>query len=915
MIQSLAAAQSKNTKKIDNQDKKIRQVVSTIKSTGDISKAAKRLESTANIADINDQSVTEQLNTLLTRDTSRVFESTHVPINEPCPVITPDLLRRAVTASSNSSSGITGFHHSHLVALIDTLDGCKALTEIANLILSKQVPNEIFTILTTSTLLPLVKPNGKIRPILIGDVLIRTIGKCCTLAEQQIIADRLAPIQLAVGTKCGNEVAIHGIRAHLDSNPDHVLITVDIANAFGTISRNAVAQSLNNFQYDDSKYTRWFFNHFGCPPSVVLLSNGSRFEYTEGVPQGGPLSMQWFCLALQPMLEFVNQTLQPVGGRLIAYADDIFLLGKPEDAFAAFHTLKHNVAQVGLRLQPDKCKVMSLLQDTTEINEASRSHGINDQCAPALLVLGTPVGSEAGERRLTSTMTDSNIFSQLEQVPDLQCRTLLLRFCVSARFNHYGRTMCPTVAFDYLQYIDHKVDMSLISIVDRPELLHTDRFDLFVAEAALPLSHGGLGLRRLSTQCSTDYYSSASSALLHWRNTAVSSNDAIVASLASVNTRSGNVLSHCLEDCHKLKAKVINESIIPTPDDPSTPESWLPAIKHVQLPPTIADLLLSTSPHQEKIQRYLTLLHARNTFRNVWNQLPQQSAHRVQLIAKTTRMPTLPLLSIPTEEGLTLSNINFRLLVTQLLSLSLESVLGLPGNSVRCCCSKVNTHASSKLFSGNHIFNCGYDSAFTTRHNAIMQVISDSVKSTGLKPAVEVVVSTPPNIGVNMQRLSEKRYDIVIPPVSSDSKNICVDVTVTSHLTIEHFGAACQRPLVNANNAATAKHNKYKRFVDRDREFFLPLASETSGALHTNFFKLFAILGARVNNEAPAQAPWSAPSFTSYWMQRTSITLYRETYNGLLNIARQSLHIAGREDDHLTHSVIDDSVCELPSNE
>jgi hypothetical protein len=108
----------------------------------------------------------------------------------------------------------------------------------------------------------------------------------------------MAPLQVAVGTRGGAEIAIHGIRAQLDANRNHIAIAIDLKNAFGSIPCVQIANALNKLQLEPTLYTRWFFNHFGAPDSRVVLPGGTAFTYNVGVPQGGPTSMQWFCLAV-----------------------------------------------------------------------------------------------------------------------------------------------------------------------------------------------------------------------------------------------------------------------------------------------------------------------------------------------------------------------------------------------------------------------------------------------------------------------------------------------------------------------------------------------------------------------------------------------------------------------------------------
>lgn len=235
---------------------------------------------------------------------------------------------------SGSASGITGWHKCHLTALAHSSEGSEALTKILNLIYRQNLPTAAFACINTSILLPLKKKlSDKIRPILTPDIFVRIIGKCALIQEQSVFLKQLSPIQVAVGTSGGSDIAIHGIRAHQDAFPTHSLIAVDFANAFGSISRHSIAHELSSFTDGRASFSSQFFNTFCSRRSKVLQSDGNSFFYSDGVPQGGPLSMQFFCLALQPILESVASSLLQDSGKVIAYADDVFLLG-PSKSFS-----------------------------------------------------------------------------------------------------------------------------------------------------------------------------------------------------------------------------------------------------------------------------------------------------------------------------------------------------------------------------------------------------------------------------------------------------------------------------------------------------------------------------------------------------------------------------------------------------
>jgi len=94
--------------------------------------------------------------------------------------------------------------------------------------------------LTTSTLIGFNKGEGDVRPIAIGDVFRRIIGKVLLLKSNGKIKAFFGDIQQGVATKRGGENIIHCVKDYYDEMSDQEgILQVDICNAFNCIERNA----------------------------------------------------------------------------------------------------------------------------------------------------------------------------------------------------------------------------------------------------------------------------------------------------------------------------------------------------------------------------------------------------------------------------------------------------------------------------------------------------------------------------------------------------------------------------------------------------------------------------------------------------------------------------------------------------
>jgi hypothetical protein len=871
-----------------NIDATAHQATTILKTTGDISRASRRLHSKSTIADLQTPGVLESIADLLGAN-HRGQEQLQPceTFRNDCPTFEKETVREALSKSNKSASGITGWHITFLRTIAQTKDGLVALTYFLNRIFTMDMPVEIRRNLNIGVLVPLTKEKGGYRPIIIGDALIRLIGKCVVTLEQRQLASHLEPLQTAVNVKSGAEVVIHGIRAHLESNKDHMAIGIDFKNAFGSIKRNCVAQALNSFDYEQSKFSRWFYNHYGFDDSRVLTESTDQGEeriitYDSGVPQGGPLSMFWYCVGSHKLLVAINDFLFTRGGYVISYADDTFVVGKPKDVFEAFELVLREGPQYGLIPRPDKCKILVTQDDLFD--------RVAEHCADAQLpapsraieILGTPVGTPDAERRLADDLDIEASFNALSTIKDYQCYLIFLRYCIATQHQYITRTLPPDSSCNISGRVDFCVKQAVTQLLGE-DYLQPEVWQ----EACLPLSLGGLGLKRLKEHSSPDYFASASTALLHWRNV-LGADHFMFKDFHRERTRSAKVLVAALVDCQNAVDKFFNSEIKPTAADPAEPEKDLPVIKTVKLPDTLEKLFTSTTPNENKLQSQLYQIYSRNSFREKWRSLSRISSHRIQMLAKTTGSPQYALQAMPTEPGLILSNIEIRLMLRQYLSLPLERTLGLPNSHLRCQC-ETSSSAGKFYCSGNHLFNCHPSEMINRRHEQVVDVVAEAFRSVHIVPERERPVATVPEIGSDGRRKPAKRYDLVAEPCDGGTKVWCMDIKVASHTFINNLHHARSRPLYNAMQSHAKKHSKYRKHIDNDCEVMCPLIVETSGAIHYSFNRLFTHMGTRANGKPPVQASWSAPTFSAYWLQRTSVVVWRETARTLLFIARKTV--------------------------
>ena len=102
--------------------------------------------------------------------------------------------------------------------------------------------------LCASRLTPLLKKDGGLEPIAVGDLIYRLAIK--VLLRHHFTPDWLLPTQFGVGTKGGVEPAVRAIQRAMSSKlgrPYTTLTCLDFRNAFNSVDRCQITTSLKEY--------------------------------------------------------------------------------------------------------------------------------------------------------------------------------------------------------------------------------------------------------------------------------------------------------------------------------------------------------------------------------------------------------------------------------------------------------------------------------------------------------------------------------------------------------------------------------------------------------------------------------------------------------------------------------------------
>lgn len=386
-----------------------------------------------------------------------------------------------------SAAGWSGWSYDLIKAISSGEDGTglrHSICRLANLMLAGRAgPSSIWN---HDRVVPILKPNGGIRPIVIGEAWPRIVGRFAAAALSPQVGPSLLPLNWAIGAKGGAEViahACHFMEAAVQSptpTASLAMLNIDIKNAYGTIGRRFVFQGLEQLAPGLLHWFRWAYGpessiHFGD----LELLNGA------GVKQGDPLGCLLFCVAVHDVLETVHREFPR--HQLLGLMDDATIIG-PTDEIGTIQNRLHVLFRpLGLQLNLDK--TVAWVPGDIPLPSTVNS------TAEGFRVLGGFIGTRdyqlAAIREEVDSMT--TIVDIIQGLPP-SLGLPILRACVNSRPVHLARTNAPWLTSDSLRDFDNLVDGALLRLTSCSRRQLPRQAQLI---RSLPQSAGGLGIPRL----------------------------------------------------------------------------------------------------------------------------------------------------------------------------------------------------------------------------------------------------------------------------------------------------------------------------------------------------------------------------------------------------------------------------------
>ena len=133
---------------------------------------------------------------------------------------------------------------------------CDAVAELARKLCLSEVHPTYLRAFVAGRLIPLDKKPG-VRPIGVGEILRRVIGKAVTTVLKPELVNSTAPIQTCAGLPGGIEASIHAMRKIYEDPATEGILLIDASNAFNALNRKA---ALNNIKYTCPEFSGYVNN-------------------------------------------------------------------------------------------------------------------------------------------------------------------------------------------------------------------------------------------------------------------------------------------------------------------------------------------------------------------------------------------------------------------------------------------------------------------------------------------------------------------------------------------------------------------------------------------------------------------------------------------------------------------------------
>ena len=148
---------------------------------------------------------------------------------------------------------------------------CDSLAVLTKRLCTQYVDPLTIEPMLANRLIPLDKGYGEVRPIGVGEVIRRIIGKCVSRVGKQDVIDACGATQVYAGHKSGSEAAINAIHNIFESDETDAALLLDASNTLNSLNR---AAALHNVRVICPMIATCAINTYRAPARLFVIGGG-----------------------------------------------------------------------------------------------------------------------------------------------------------------------------------------------------------------------------------------------------------------------------------------------------------------------------------------------------------------------------------------------------------------------------------------------------------------------------------------------------------------------------------------------------------------------------------------------------------------------------------------------------------------
>lgn len=736
----------------------------------------------------------------------------HPPDPEPLKV-SREMVKKAIhSIQRGTAPGRSGLRLDHLKYMLSVMPTMvNAVTDIVNMAAACKIPTDIASYMFGGAATCFKKETGGLRPVVPQEALARVIGRAIAAQHKLTMRNAFRTAQVAMQPE-----GMAALATALDANmklhaaDGWVIQALDCSNAYNEIDRVAIRAGLAKLNLQS--FLKIHEQIYGQENDILLITaegKSVRLGVDHGTLQGDPLSGFFYCAGLQPVLEELQAEARE-GAEVLAYQDDVYLIGPLEETERLRLLFVEKVKAIGLRVNGAKCVVAcssddKVLQATAMVEESGCGAKVVSLKDAAVVVLGVPLGDPDAVRAMLAEKNDQldKDMGRLLWLSNMQTGLLLLSNCAVPRINHLLRTVPPSIIHQYAARHDASIMHTAAKMLE-PSVMH----DMAKAQARLPISNGGLGLFSAVETSAAAYLAALADTMRVAEMMFPKLAEGIKVYLGQHNIMGDDVRA-AIEMFNQKRQQEYEAICEETPEMNGSP---------APTPRTMQDALSAPTKEQQRLRR-LVLLERMASFK----EMMRQNGRIPLYISLQMQGAGSAYTALPSSGDLRMTSQQLRVNTCRRLSMSTElfhkELLSCPH------CKKQIDRTDDPLAMDYHVEICMKDGMNSRRHHATQMCLQKIAAALGIPSSISPQVQAAP---------AELFGDLLFPGLRDDKgRPIVVDNNVTNvnqgdRLSPTNPGL---QPLGWSTTTTTKKITKYQAACNSLDLGFSVFSIETTGAL------------------------------------------------------------------------------------